>query len=354
MVDGEDAVATAFDVDERAVSQLWFDKNLLGFATDDAATVYRATGRAGQAKYVSDVLDAKAVSRFGKLTWVAGGKTKIETRSGNTAKPGVGWSDWAAPAQIGKLGGGVEGGKIASPPGRYLQFRAALENDDASVRRVMAYYVPQNTATEVQEVTIEPASKENLPTLKDLAGKPRSPILKLKWKIENPDSDDTTYTLEARRDGEANWRPLSTGKTPLTATSWEWNTETYPDGWYKLRVTSSDAAANSPDRALTSAKTSTMFAIDNTRPTIDGLTVNYPKASARGSDTLSTIAEMAFSVDDGPWQLGTTGDGLFDDATEDLRVDLPAGLSRGTHTVAIRVADSAGNVGSTSATFVVK
>lgn len=354
MVDAEDAVATAIDVDERSVSQLWFDKNLLGFATDDAAAVYRTTARAGAAKYMSDVLDAKSVSKFGKLTWITQGKVKIETRSGNTAKPGVGWSEWQVPAQIGKLGGGVEGGKIASPPGRYLQFRTSLDNDDARVRRVMAYYVPQNAATAVQEVTIEPASKESLPTLKDLAAKPRSPILKLKWKIENPDSDDTTYTIEARRDGEANWRSLQTGKTPLTATTWDWNTETYPDGWYKVRVTASDAAANSPDRALTSSKMSTLFAIDNTRPTIDGLTVNYPKASARATDALSTVAEMAFSVDDGPWQLGTTADGLFDDATEDLRIDLPAGLSRGTHTLAIRVADSAGNVGSTSVTFVVK
>ena len=353
MVDGEDAVATAFDVDERAVSQLWFEKNLLGFATDDAAALYRATGRASQAKYMSDVLDAKASARFGKLTWVASGKVKIETRSGNTAKPGVGWSDWQAPTQIGKLGGGVEGGKVASPAGRYLQFRTSLGDDDARVRRVMTYYVPQNTATEVQDVTVE-TTKETMPTLKDLAAKPRSPILKLKWKIENPDSDDTVYTIEARRDGEANWRPLSTGKTPLTATSWEWNTETYPDGWYKLRVTASDAAANSPDRALTSNHTSTMFALDNTRPAIEGLTINYPKANARATDALSTIAEMAFSVDDNPWQLGTTADALFDDSSEELRIDLPAGLTRGTHTLAVRVADSAGNVGSTSATFVIK
>src|SRR5262249_45941527 len=116
----------------------------------------------------------------------------------------------------------------------------------------------------------------------------------------------------------------------------------------------SDAAANSPDRALTSSYTSTMFAIDNTRPVIEALTVQYPRVSARATDALSTIAEMAYSVDDGPWQLGSTADGLFDDQTEDLRIDLPQGLSHGTHTVAVRVADSAGNVGSTSTTFVVK
>ena len=355
MVDPEGAVATAFDIDERSVSQVWADgKAGIAFATDDSAATYRTTGRADQARYSSDVLDAKAVSRFGKLTWVATGKTKIETRSGNTAKPGVGWSEWQSPTQPGKLGGGAEGGKIASPAGRYLQFRVSLEDDSSRVRRVTAYYVPQNLATQVQDVTVELATKETTPTLKDSAAKPRSPVLKLKWKIENPDSDDTVYTLEARRDGEANWRPIATGKTPLTAVTWDWNTETYPDGWYKVRVTSSDAAANSPDRALTSSQSTVMFAIDNTRPQIDNLTINYPRAQARATDAISTINEMSFSIDDGPWQLGTTADALFDDLTEDLRIDVPAGLPRGTHTLAVRVADAAGNVGSTSATFVIK
>ncbi|HEY6037891.1 MAG TPA: PQQ-binding-like beta-propeller repeat protein [Kofleriaceae bacterium] len=354
MVDADQAVATAFDVDERSVSQLWFDHNLIGFATDDAAALYRATGRAAQAKYMSDVLDAKAVAKYGKIAWVASGKVVVETRTGNTAKPGVGWSEWAVPNQVGAQGGGAAGGKIANPPGRYLQFRTALEDDQARVRRVTAYYVPQNIATAVQEVTVEIATKETLPTLKDTAAKPRSPVLRVKWKVDNSDGDDTTYALEARRDGEANWRPVATGKTPLTATQWEWNTETYPDGWYKVRVTSSDAAANSPDRALTSTSTSTMFAIDNTRPVIENLQIAYPRATARAHDNLGTIAEMAFSVDDGPWQLGTSADGLFDDQSEDLRVDIPQGLARGTHTLAVRVADASGNVGSTSASFVVK
>jgi hypothetical protein len=354
MVDSDDSVATAFDVEERSVSQLWFDHGLLGFATDDSAALYRTTGRASQARYMSDVFDAKAVSKLGRIAWSGTGKLALETRSGNTAKPGAGWSEWQAPSGIAKLGGGSEGGHVVSPPGRYVQFRVALEDEAARLRRVTAYYVPQNMATQVSEVGVELANKESLPTLKDSAAKPRSPVMHVKWKIENPDGDDTTYTLEARRDGEANWRPISTGKTPLTTTTWDWNTETWPDGWYKLRVTSSDAAANSPDRALSASALSTTFAIDNTRPTIEALTINYPRATARASDAISTIAEMAFSVDDGPWQLGTTADGLFDDQNEELRIDLPTGMTRGTHTLAVRVADAAGNVGSTSATFVVR
>ena len=354
LVEPDDTVATAFDVDERAVSQLFWDKGKLGFTTDDAAALYRTTGRASQAKYVSDVFDAKAVARFGRLVWQSSGKIKVESRSGNTAKPGSGWSAWQPPSSIAKMGGGADGGKVASPPGRYLQFRVSFDEADARLRRVTTYYVPQNQGTAIDEVTIEPAQKENLPTLKDSAAKPRSPVLKVKWKIDNPDSDDTTYNLEVRRDGEANWRPLATGKTPLTATNWEWNTETFPDGWYRLRVTSSDSAANSPDRALTATKTTPLFSVDNQRPTIEGLKISYPRATARASDAINVITEMAYSVDDGPWQLGTTGDGIYDDLAEDLRIGLPKGLARGTHTLAVRVADAAGNVGSVSTTFVIK
>ena len=66
---------------------------------------------------------------------------------------------------------------------------------------------------------------------------------------------------------------------------------------------------------------------------------------------MSTISEMAFSVDDGPWQVGATVDGLFDSQSELLRIALPKDLKKGVHTLAIRVADEAGNVGSTSVTF---
>jgi len=353
MVDNDGSVATAFDVDERSVSQLWIDGKLLGFATDDAAAAYRATARATQARYVSDVLDAKAVSRFGRIAWNAAGKVRLETRSGNTVKPGVGWSEWQNPSGIGKLGGGAAGGKIASPTGRYLQWRVALEDDNARVTKVVAYYVPQNQATSIEDITMEPSTKETIPTMKETP-KPRSPVVKLKWTIENPDKDDTVYTLEVRRDGEANWRPISTGKAPLTATTFDWNTETYPDGWYRLRVTASDSPANTTDRVLTSSKTTPLFAIDNTRPTISGLSVTYPRVQARATDALSTISEVAFSVDDGAWELGATADGLYDDTTEDLRFSLPANLARGTHTLAIRAADAAGNIGTTSTTFVIR
>ena len=354
LIDTDESVSTAFDVDERMVSQLTYDaKGGLAFTTDDAAAFYRATGRASAAKYVSDILDAKSPSRFGKIAWQSAGKLTIETRSGNTAKPGPGWSEWDGPSSIAKSGGAGQSGKVASPPGRYLQFRVAFAAADASLTKVAAYYLPQNSATELSEVTIEPSGGTG-GTLKDGTAKPRSPVVRVKWRIENPDGDETTYALAVRREGEALWRPVTPPKSPVTGTSYEWNTESFPDGYYRLRVVASDAGANSPDRALESQKTTPVFALDNERPSIEGLTVTYPKATARASDALSNIVEMAFSVDDGPWQLGTSQDGLFDDLTEALRIDLPGDLTAGMHTLAVRVADDAGNVGSASVSFKVK
>jgi hypothetical protein len=353
LIEPDDSVATAFDVEERAVAQLLWDGKQLAFTTDDAAGLYRVTGKASNAKYVSEVHDAKNPSKWGRLLWQGSGKLGLETRSGNTAKPDVGWSSWAAPTKISAIGGGQSGGTITSPPGRYLQFRAALP-DDATLRRVTTYFLPANSATTIEEVTIEQATVEKQPTLKDAGAKTRSPVLRLKWKIDNSDSDDTGYTLSVRKDGDADWRTLQTGKQPLTAVTFEWNTETFPDGWYRLRVTSSDALSNSPDRAMTSQRTSALFVVDNTRPDIVGLTVRGGRAEARVTDALSVITEMAFSIDDGNWQLGTTVDGIFDGEVESLRIDLPSGLTKGTHTLSLRVADAAGNVGSATTTFVVR
>ena len=60
---------------------------------------------------------------------------------------------------------------------------------------------------------------------------------------------------------------------------------------------------------------------------------------------------MAWSVDDGPWQLGASQDGLFDDTAEGLVIRLPDDLEPGVHTLAIRVSDEAGNIGSAAVTF---
>jgi hypothetical protein len=72
---------------------------------------------------VFDAGDARAV--WGKLTpAVTGTDVKFETRSGNTAVPDSSWSAYQAVAAD---------GSIASPSGRYIQYRATLSTTDDRV-----------------------------------------------------------------------------------------------------------------------------------------------------------------------------------------------------------------------------
>jgi hypothetical protein len=357
LVDADESVSTAFDVDQRVVSQVMWSKGAgVSFTTDDASALYRTTGRARSAAYTSKVFDLAAPSRFGRLIWRGSRAIKLETRSGNTSEAGVGWSTWQSPRGVGPGGGGASGGKVVSPVGRYVQFRARFNGSkDEVLRAARLYYLPANRPTRIRSITIEPKEKrDGLITTASGALKPRSPVFKVSWAVDNPDEDQSAYTIEVRREGEARWRRLVKASDPATKTTYEWNTETFPDGYYRLRVKGSDRSANAATRARMSHHTSELFLIDNNRPAVNGLTVKYPAATARISDSMSPISELSYSIDDGPWKLGDTRDGIFDELTEMVQIDLPRGLEPGLHTLAIRVADEGGNIGSASVSFVIQ
>ena len=354
LVDQDESVSTAIDIDQRYIAQIMIDsKDALSFTTGDSASLYRSAGQAKSSNYKSEVFDAKAPARFGGLVWHGKGALTVETRTGNTGEPGVGWSGWQAPASLIRGVGNTSRAKVKSPPGRYFQYRVKFGSDqDALLRKTSLFYLPANTATRVTAVTIEPGTKaEDIIPLGPEAAKPRSPVLKVKWEIENEDGDKTAYALAVRREGEVRWRMVRTGAKPLTKTEYEWNTETVPDGYYRLRVTASDRLANTRPRTLDSSWTTPLIVVDNERPRVSGLSVRYPAATARATDAMSTIAALAFSVDDGPWQIGGTQDGIFDDPSELLKLTMPSNLAKGAHTLAIRVSDSAGNVGSATTSF---
>jgi len=223
------------------------------------------------------------------------------------------------------------------------------------MREVTVYYLPQNQRARVTEVTVgEPDAKKAPVTLAAGVTKPRSPILKVKWKADNGDDDELVYRLELRADEETEWRELPTGTEPLTATSFDWNTEVLPDGYYRLRVTASDRRGNPRDQALESSFVSPPFLIDNLKPQVQGLEVRFPNVAARAVDSFSRIDEIAYQLDGDDWIMAYPSDGIFDGLTEAFTIKLPAGLKPGPHTLAVRVADEADNIGASSVVFRVK
>ncbi len=353
-------VITAFDLPERQVLTLAFDASaqqrggpsgLLG--TGDAGAIYRVSPDPQKdAHYVSKVLDAQFPARWGNVKWGGQGALTVETRAGNTSHPDKTWSAWAAPQHPEKLAdGGV--GRIASPAGRYLQIRASFGGARTLLRDLTVYYQPQNQRPRVIEITVGDEGAPHRVSTFARSSKPRSPVVKLRWRVDNPDDDDLIYRLYYREESETNWKPIG-GPEPLTRSEYDWNTESIPDGNYVVKVVASDERSNAREEALEHSLTSTPFLVDNRKPELSDVKVNYPWASGRAHDSFSAISELAYSVDGGDWQPFQPKDGIFDDPTEEFSFKLPPGLAAGAHSLAIRAVDAADNVGAVQLTFRIK
>lgn len=352
-------VMTMLDLPERQILTLAFGGNPSGKAGDlklvgtgDAGALYRVDGLPPRnASYVSKVLDASFPARWGTVRWSATGKVKIETRSGNTVRPDKTWSPWLAlapgPDRIDE-----HEAKAGSPPGRYLQLRIAF-TQGAVLRDVTTYYLPQNQRPRVAEIMVGDDPAQKLARAARSAGKPRSPVVKIKWKVENSDDDDLVYRLFYREEVELSWKPLG-GPEPLTAREWEWNTEAIPDGNYLLKMVASDERSNPRGEALEHFLISTPFLVDNRKPEVTALAVTYPFAAGTARDSFSPISELAYSLDGDDWQPLAPRDAIFDERIEDFSLRLPAELAPGMHSLVVRAVDAADNVGSSQVTFRVK
>jgi hypothetical protein len=335
------------DLSERQALTLLRSGTDLLVGTGDVGGIYRARPPAAPGgRYLSKVLDAEFPARWGVLRWL-GTQATFETRSGNTAKPDAGWSAWKVLAGIRPSPSGGAG-HVGSPSARYVQYRATLAGVTSRLRGVTTYYLPQNQRARVTELTLADA-----PAATPVVGggtpsatrAPHSAVLKLRWKVDNPDGDEMTYRLTFREQSEAVWRPLA-GMVgdPLAKPEYDWNTDGIPDGLYVVRVTASDERAQPRDRALAATFDSTPLLVDNRKPDVLELAGRYPTLTGRARDSASPVTQIEFAVDGGDWQLVSPTDGIADDLVESFSIKLPT-LPRGPHAVSVRATDSAENVG---------
>ena len=342
-------VLTAFDFPERQILTLALDGRTPVLGTGDAGALYALDFTPPKdARYLSKVFDASFLSRWGMVRWTAEGEVSIETRSGNTARPDQTWSAWQGPSPGESARGALHEGKVMSPPGRYLQFRTSFGRN-AVLRDVTVFYLPQNQMARVTEII---PGDDVVRTVRSTsgAGKPRSPIVKIKWRVENPDDDELVYRLWYRAEEDGNWKPLG-GPEPLTAREWDWNTEAIPDGNYLVKVRVSDELSSPREDALEYTLVSAPFLVDNRKPEVMDLRVAYPLVTGLARDSFSPIAELAYSIDGGDWQLFASRDTILDQPAEEFMLRLPAGLPAGTHSIAIRTVDMADNVGTGQVNF---
>jgi hypothetical protein len=365
-VDANRDAALAIDLPERqALTLLRAGKTFL-VGTGDVGGIYRVVAAASrQATYLSRVMDADFRARFGLLRWRGAHGLGVETRSGNTARPDPTWSAFAGlDRPRATADGGV--GLVASPAARYVQYRVTFGAPDARLDAVTLAYLAQNQRARITELTVgdpaPPASgaanpfgglslSTSLSTSLSSGAAParaHSPVVKLRWKADNPDGDELDYRLTFRQEDEAVWRPLG-GPDPLSKGEYDWNTEGLPDGNYVVRVVASDERSEARERVLEASFTSTPILVDNRKPEVVGLVAKYPFVSGRARDDQSPLTGLEYAIDGGDWQVLSVADGICDDLVEAFTLKLPP-LPLGPHAVTVRAWDSADNVGAAAVT----
>jgi hypothetical protein len=340
-------------------------------------------GNAEKHEYASDVLDAGALARFGRVE-VEPGSTGYEllTRTGNVEQPvrgrgDWGWSDWQP----------LKDGAVASPPGRYIEWKAVL-NAGGVLGGVGVNYLPVNSAPVVDDLVVAPGARVNTQSLpQNQPGNQPPPIsivfpssnqnagydagssaplqafkdrtaITVRWAAHDDNGDDLIFALYLRGDGEHVWRLL---KDEITDRFYTIDATQIPDGGYQIKVVASDSPSHTPGDALTGAKVSERFEVDTTPPAVSGLKAVEGeldcthKPCARpvrvtfdAEDAFSPIAHAEYSLDAGPWQYIEPVGGLSDSRREHYEVLLPAdgpAGKTGEHLFTVRVYDRHDNVG---------
>jgi hypothetical protein len=331
-------------------------------------------GRSEKHEYSSDVLDAGALARFGRVEVEPGSASyELLTRTGNVEQPVRGWSDWQP----------LRDGVVASPAGRFLQWKAVL-HATGSVGGVGVNYLPVNAAPVVDELVVVPGARFNSqaqvanqpPTVNIVlpsagqaavtvdssaatplqAAKDRAAVT-VRWAAHDDTGDDLSFALYLRGDGESVWRLL---KADITDKAYSFDAALIPDGGYQIKVVASDAPSHTPGDALTGAKVSERFEVDTTPPVVSALKASLEplicaglnctgkiRVSFDAEDAFSPIAHAEYSLDAGPWQYIEPVGGLSDSRREhyDVLIPVPAESKASEHLVAVRVYDRHDNVG---------
>jgi hypothetical protein len=362
----------------------------LSFALEGKSGIFVGTGNTGKFytlgaqdmhEYASDVLDAGAYARFGRMEVQPGSSGyEILTRSGNVEQPVRGWSDWEP----------LKEGQIASPAGRFLQWKAVL-HPGGVLGTVGVNYLPVNSAPVIDDIVVVPGARINpqnqpnpqqqtininfatpnpgnvisfeapsqpLSAMKDKTG------ITARWAAHDDNGDDLTFSLYIRGDNENVWRLLKDG---ITEKAYSFDASLLPDGGYTMKISASDSPSHSPGEALTVSKESDRFEVDTTPPIVTSLKAAEvdikciqapcPKPvmfTFDAEDTGSPMAHAEYSLDAGQWQYIEPVGGLSDAKREHYEVHIPASAfngKAGEHLLTVRAYDRHDNVGLAKTAF---
>jgi len=320
---------------------------VIGFARAPKGALYAATSNLGklfviedtaqrEGSFESDVFDAHIFSRWGRAEVRSRGNIEFFARSGNVDNPDRNWSTWRK----------VDLQKdpvLDIPSARYMQWRTVLHsgNPAPQVDSVSINYLAKNVAPEVDDVTVQvgyryPGTPRTVAEVTASGSTPNTNPASMptptrdrdsvaaSWRAHDENDDQLSFAIYYRGDNETRWKLL---KDNIADHFFTFESGLLPDGGYTLRVVASDTPSHSPDDALSGAKDSTRFEVDNTPPSVANLAAvldgDNLHITFTATDTFSPIRRAEFSIDAGDWQFVAPVGGLSDAKTENYDVTVP-------------------------------
>jgi hypothetical protein len=322
-------------------------------------------------EYMSDVLDSKTVSSWGRIEFdaavPAGTILQVQTRSGNSFEPNSVWSDWSPPIQ-------KQEEQILSPKARYLQFKVLFKTQSGNasplLQRIGLFYLQANVAPAIQkfevlppnEVYIKPPEQEEviwgleeLSATKEDKKKEekafyapkkaeRKGFQTVTWTVEDENDDELVYALYIKKEGETSWRLLKDG---LSDSLCAFDTLSFPDGVYFVKLEASDMPSNPAGTELKTDKTSRPLVIDHSLPVISGFSAVRDKNSLAVAfqieDSFSSIEKAEYLVRPGMWRVVFPIDGICDSKQESFKFTVPL-PPNADNLISVRVTDRHHNV----------
>lgn len=203
-VDPNEVVTRVDTEDQNQILDLmWTKETGLWAVSGNLAAIYQTETQKKTGEYLSPVHDSKNPARWGRISWQArvpkDGSVLLETRTGNTTDPDSTWSAWSGAYTD------SDGSSVASPPGRFIQYRARLasgqDSESPELKSVTVSYLTENRP---------PIVNFTSPTVADVWSDKQT----IRWSATDPDKDTLTYDLFYSADGGNTWKPIKREKTP--------------------------------------------------------------------------------------------------------------------------------------------
>jgi sugar lactone lactonase YvrE len=346
---------------------------ITGLASAPDGSIYAATSNVGKVfrfgpetestgSIESDVFDSAGFSRWGRMRAEGSGRIELFSRSGNVDRPRENWSGWERVPE-----------RVASPPSRFLQWKAVLSSG-AALDSVETAYLPRNIAPRIEDIEATPPNYRfqppvsgspfnapaasitlSSPARKSSAGNTAAADLGsasmtfakgwigARWTASDDNGDPLIFTVEIRGENEKQWRQLA---DKVREKHFTFDSTAFPDGEYRLRITASDSPANVEADALTTQSVSAPILVDNTPPQISAIAVTRQgvalHAAWRVTDALSVIQRTEYSLDGREWTLVEPVSKLSDALSLDYSLTL-SNIPPGDHILAVRTTDEYNN-----------